>query len=293
MDINQANYSQIVINTINEIFNSLFSSIDNTIYSLLDKMVFIDSSIVRNSFFDKMLNFSSNISLITLANSLLIGIVLYYSVKLISAPYTSNHVEKPYQFLFKVLIFCICINFSKFLCEKIIEINSFISDSIIYIGSSTLHKPISFNNFIEQVNSNVVSVSSSYNVFSVNGLIKSFISVGLLNLLFSYSLRYILIEVFVLLSPFSFLSLISKSTSCFFKSWFRNFVSLLVAQSFIAFVFLIVFSLEAHADKLFSQLLYFSSIYVLCKSNQYIRSIIGGISTDVQTNFINMKSVLK
>ena len=56
MDTSSINYSQIIIDTINELFSSLFSSIDNSIYSLLDTITFIDESILSNNLFDKSLN---------------------------------------------------------------------------------------------------------------------------------------------------------------------------------------------------------------------------------------------
>jgi hypothetical protein len=38
-----------IIQTINSIFQTLFSSIDNNIYKILDDLVFIDSDILNNS----------------------------------------------------------------------------------------------------------------------------------------------------------------------------------------------------------------------------------------------------
>ena len=51
----QSEVVNIIIETINSIFSNLFSSIDNNIYSYLDNFTFIDSSIINNSFFEKLL----------------------------------------------------------------------------------------------------------------------------------------------------------------------------------------------------------------------------------------------
>ena len=50
---NTINLSEIIFNSINELLQTLFSSIDNSIYSLLDDLAFIDTSILSNSYFQK------------------------------------------------------------------------------------------------------------------------------------------------------------------------------------------------------------------------------------------------
>ena len=292
MNFSQTDYSQIIIDTINKLFTNLFSSVDNTLYSLLDKIVFVDSSIIKDSFFDKAFGSGYNIGLIALANSLLIGFTIYYCSKLMLSTYTANNVEKPYQFILKAIIFGICVNCSQFLCEQIITINSFITDAIREIGKYIFGTSISFNNLISQMNS-FINISSSFNLFSFDGIMKSFVSIGLLNLLFSYSLRYIMIKVFILLSPFAFLSLITQSTAWFFKTWIRNFISLLLIQPFISLIFLIIFSFDGTFSSVFSQLMYIGAIYALTKANHYMQELIGGISTDFNINLGSVKSFIK
>ena len=136
----------------------------------------------------------------------------------------------------------------------------------------------------------IISInSSSFDIFSVDGIIKSFISIGLFNLVFSYSLRYILLKVFTLISPFAFLTLINNSTSWFFKAWFRGFLSLLLLQSFVALILLIIFSLNFNINDLFSKFLLIGGIYALIKANSYIKELIGGVSTDISVNLSKLK----
>lgn len=280
--MSQTEYSAIIIETINSIFSTLLSSIDNSLYSLLDKLAFVDTSIFSGQFFPRIFGTSLSIGLYSIANSLLIGFVIYYCYRLLLAPYTASNIEKPYQFLFKVIIFAICINFSQFLCTQIVSINSLISDGIKEIGKELFNLNISFNSLIEKTNA--LSVDNTYTLFSFDGIMKGFISMGLINLLFSYSLRYIMIQVFILLSPFAILSLINVTTSWFFKTWLRNFLSLLLLQCLVSLILLIVFSLVSTTTSSLSKLLYLGSIYALIKSNYYIREIIGGISTEINSN---------
>ena len=102
-----------------------------------------------------------------------------------------------------------------------------------------------------------------------------------------------MIKVFILISPFAFLTLTNYSTSWFFKSWIRNFIGLLLLQSLIVFILLIVFSIDYNSTDLFSKFLYIGGIYALSRANTYIRELIGGISTDISNAFGSIKGLLK
>ena len=283
MNLSQIDYTSIIIETINSLFSSLLSSINNSLYSLLDELAFINTSIIDNSFFEKVFGNGFNVGILAISNSLLFGIIVYYSYTLFLAPFTSKQIEKPYQFIFKIIIFGICINNSLFICKQIILINSLISDAINEIGLKMFGINVSFNSLISDIL--VINKESSFTLISFDGLIKGFISFGLINLLLSYSLRYILIKILVLLSPFAILTLINTSTSWIFKTWLRTFLSMLFIQSFVSLILLIIFSIGKYSSSLLSQLLYLGGVYALSKSNQYVRELIGGISTDINTNF--------
>lgn len=292
MDISQIDYSQIIINTINKLFLNLFSSIDKTLYSLLDKIVFVNSSIFDDSLFQKVFGTVGNPGIIMLANSFLVAFFLYYSVRLFLSGYSISQVEPPRKFLFKFIIIAIIINFSPYICQQLIYINSLLSDAIISVGENIFNLKLSFSCLVEKLNSFIYTNSENFSLFSFDGIVKSFISIGLLNLLLSYSLRYILIKLFVLISPFAFLSLSNVETSWLFKSWIKNFTALLLIQCFISFIFLILFSLDSNSS-VFSQLMYISSIYLLSKSNYFMRELIGGISTDIHLNISSFNNLFK
>lgn len=273
-----------IIETINSIFETLFSSIDTTIYSVLDELTFIDKNILNNSVFQKIFGSTVNNGLLVIANSLLVGFSLYYAIRLIYSYYMNLQIERPYQFIFKLLIFGIVMNCSYFICNQFIQINSFISDAIRTVGSNIFGHDISFSELINKLN--YLSIKENeFNIFSFDGLIKSFISISLFNLIFSYSLRYIMVKVFILITPFAILSLVNESTSWFFKTWLRTVLSLLLQQSLIAIILLIIFSFNFSSNNIISQLMCIGGIYALVRANSYIRSLIGGISTDVSNNF--------
>ena len=279
-----SNLTTSIIETINSIFETLFSSIDTTIYSVLDELTFIDKNILDNSVFQKIFGSTGNNGLLVIANSLLVGFSLYYAIRLIYSYYMNLQIERPYQFIFKLLIFGIVMNCSYFICNQFIQINSFISDAIRTVGSNIFGYDISFSELINKLN--YLSIKENeFNIFSFDGLIKSFISISLFNLIFSYSLRYIMVKVFILITPFAILSLINESTSWFFKTWLRTVLSLLFQQSLVAIILLIIFSFNFSSNDIISQLMCIGGIYALVRANSYIRSLIGGISTDVSNNF--------
>lgn len=285
--------SQTILDSINQIIGNLFSSVDTTMYDSLDNLVFTDISIIHDNFLSKLIGTNSTNGLILIANALLVGFTLYYCFRLIYSKFVSIEIETPYQFIFKLIIFGIVINSSYFICEKLIYLNSLISSSILEIGKNIFGQEVSFSSFISNINSIISIENENFNLFSFDGLLKSFISASLFNLLFSYSLRYIMIKVFALLTPFSILTLINHSTSCFFRSWFKTLISLLIMQSFIAIILLIIFSLNFNLKNIFSRLICIGSIYALVRANGYLQHLIGGISTDISTNISFMKNLIK
>lgn len=273
--MNQTEIVNLIIETINTIFSNIFSSIDNTIYANLDSVTFIGPDILSNSFFEKLLGANSKNGLIYLTDAFLLGFSIYYAVRLFYSNYMEIRVEKPSQFLFKLLIFAIFVNFSYFLCEQVLNINFLFSSSLQEIGKATLGSEVSFAKLISNLNSKVSFGDASLDVFSLDGMIKGFISVGLVNLLFTYSLRYILVEIFILFCPFAILCLINSSTAWIFKSWAKCLFSLLVLQDFIPLIIMVIFSIDAS-----NKILLVAGIFSLVHINHYIREMFGGVSVE-------------
>ena len=283
---NYSNITSSIINTINTIFTNLFSSIDNNIYNVLDDITFISSDILYDSYFEKILGTSSSNGILLISNSLLFGFILYYSIKYLLAHFTYKSVENPLQFVFKVIIFGICINFSYFLIKIYLDLISNVTLAIRGIGEDLFNKNICFSELILEVN-NTIFMNTSLNIFSLDGIIKASLTTSLLNLLFTYSFRYVMIKIFVLLTPFAILSLILDSTSWFFRAWLKNIFSLLFIQIIVAIVLLILFSMDYSSNNLMTKFIYVGAIYSLIKANSFVRDFIGGVSTTFAQNVEN------
>lgn len=277
----QTNITQTIINTINSIFEMLFSSIDNNLYSVLDKITFINSDIITDKNFENIFGTSTSNGILLIANSLLLGFILYYAFKYLMSHITYQRVDSPFSFIIKIILFGICMNFSFFIVQLILDLNSNISLAIRSLGKNLFNSEISFSQLINTINTHISVDTSSLNIFSVDGLIKSTLSLSLLNLVFSYSFRYIMVKVFILLSPFAFLSLCLENTSWFFNSWLKNLFSLLFIQIIVSLVLLILFSLDFSSSNLFNKFVYVGGIYSLIKANSFVREFIGGVSTNI------------
>lgn len=293
MQETQNSITEIIINTINTLLSSLFSSIDNNIYSVLDDIIFIDADILKDTFIESFFGTSTTSGLIIIANSLLLGFSLFYIVRYAYSHYSLTETEQPFQFIFKLFIYAILANSSYFLAEQLLNINSIISLAIREVGENIFQCNISFQELIIKLNNVITTDTSSLNVFSLDGLLKGFISVNLLNLLFTYSLRYVILKVFILITPFALLTLINSSTSWFFKSWFKSVLSLLLLQSLVSIILLVVFSTDFSSTEILSKIICIGSIFALTKASSYIRDLIGGISTEVSTNIGSLRNILK
>ena len=291
MDTN--NIIAIITTTINTIFSNLFSSIDNNLYGVLDDIIFISKDILNSSYFEKFLGTSATEGILLICNSLIIGFVLYYALSLLFSYISFSSPMRPSSFILRVIIFTILLNFSYFICEQIINLNSNISLAIRNVGENIFNKNISFSTLIQNLNSVVSVEGESFNVFSLDGLLKGFISLGLFNLVFTYALRYIMIKIFVLLAPFAFLSLFLNKTAWFFQAWLKSFLSLLFVQIVISLILLLTFALDFSSNDLFTKILCVGSIYALIKANGFIKELMGGITTDVSFGLQNFSGLLR
>lgn len=201
-------------------------------------------------------------------------------------------IETPAQFFIKIVLCGICMNCSYFIVGEIIDLMSNVSIAIRDLGEDLFNKNICFSELITTINSNISINTNSINIFSIDGLIKGTLTISLFNLVFSYSLRYIMVKVFILISPFAFLALATQSTSWFFKAWLKNLFSLLFIQIIVAIVLLILFSMDYSTNNLLTKFLYIGGIYALIRANSFVREFIGGVSTNVASgvnNFLHMK----
>ena len=280
--------TQTIITTINSILETLFSSIDNNLYSALDDITFISSDILNDKNFENIFGTTSSNGILLISNSLLIAFILYFSIRYLLAHLIYTKIDNPVSFIIKLIIFGISMNFSFFIIKIILDFNSNISLSIRNLGESLFNKNICFSELITNINSSISINTNSLDIFSLDGLIKTTLTISLLNLVFSYSFRYIMIKILVLLSPFSFLCLTLDSTKIFFRIWLQNLFSLLFIQIIVSLILVVLFSMDYSSSNLFSKFIYIGGIYALIKANSFVRDFLGGVSTDITQSVHNI-----
>lgn len=271
--------------------SNLLSSVNENIYNLLDNLVFINSDITKNLTDVLGGNSFSGINLI--CNALIYGFILYYAISYLLSHITFSQIERPFQFIFKLLLCAIALNASEYICSGLIFICSHISTMICELGNYLFDIDVSFSSLINDVLPKDYFASNSFSLFSFDGIIRLLTSFGFLSLSISYAIRYILIKVLIIISPFAILSLSYNKTSSFFRAWFKNFLGLILLQVFISVILLVCFIIELRDDMLPSPIMHLGIIYTLFKANSYIRELIGGFSTDVNLNFSNLTSMFK
>lgn len=146
MEESSLNIINIITSAINTLFSNFFSSVDNNLYEILDKLFFINTDIIKNNYLEKI--FGSNSSgIILICNSLLIGFILYYSISLLFSHITLQNIQRPNEFIFRLFLCAISINFSLFFCEKLIWFISTTSLAIQDLGESVLNTSINFSRY--------------------------------------------------------------------------------------------------------------------------------------------------
>ncbi len=287
----EVNIVSSLLESINSIFSSLISSINNNIYTVLDDLLFINTSFFDNSSLYGLLGSTANSGIIYVCNSLVYGFLLYYGLTYLLSHLTFSQVQRPSSFIFKILLCVIAINYCWILCYSAVFVISCITSLIKNVGQNLFNIQICFNTLLENLNSTIYS-DATFNLFTFNGLIKAFISIGFVNLAISYSLRYVMIKVFILICPFAILSLSINNFNWIFKAWFKIFLSLLFLQILVALILLITFSLKYDSNDIFSQLTYIGSIYSLIKANSFLREFMGGLTTDVNFGLTTIKNLI-
>ena len=270
------NASSTIINTINTIFENLFTSIDISLYEVLDNLTFINSDILKEKYFEKIFGSSASNGILLICNSLIIGYIVYFAIKHFTQNISENKIENPWKFIIKIIIYGICMNSSYFIIEQILNLNSNISLAIRSIGEDLFKQEICFSNLLKNIHNNLNFSTGELNIFSVDGLIKGTISMSLINLLTVYALRYVMVKILVLLAPFAILSLSLERTSWIFRTWCRSLFSLLIIQILVSVMLLVLFTFDYTNQELLSKFVYLGGIYALLRANSFAKEFMMG-----------------
>lgn len=283
--------TEIILETANSICSTMLESIDESIYPLLDKVIFINKGILKDSYFELIFGNSPTTGILMLSNCLLFAFILYYCIRLITSRFSGIEVEYPQQFFLRVILAAITMNASFEICSLLIEGTSQISTFFCELGKSIFNVEVSFESMISNLNS---PSSDNFNIFSLDGILTSTLSISSLGLLVSFAFRYIIIKLLVLASPFAFLCISNKTTEGFLKSWYRTLLSMLLIQIVISVLLIITYAiLQDKSNPFLNKILLVGSISALLKSGQLVKEFLGGIgiTTNFQAGMAGIKSM--
>lgn len=285
------NIPEILNNIISSLINNLLNSVDSNVFSILDELVFINPSIVKSKYFISL--FTKSFSIISLSKALLFGVLIYYAISYLFSHLTCNNFQKPFQFLTKLFFSAILIHFSSSICEYIISFFDLLTNILRDLGVLIFSFNISFTLIHQRITALFQTFSAeTLSFFSFDGVLKSFISFGFINLLFTYSVRFIFIKILILMSPFAFLSIALDQSKWIFKIWLKNFIGQLCSQLFICIILLIMFSFQNTFDLAITKLLYVASLICLIKASSFVKDFTSGFTSDITTSISNIKNNL-
>lgn len=283
------NIVDILNSSISSLVNNLLTSIDTNVFSILDEIVFINNSILNDKYFISF--FTKKFSIVYLSEALLFGVLLYYSISYFFSKFTCSNFQKPISFIPKLLFSAVFIHFSSSICGYLIDFFDLITNIIREIGITIFSVRISFSLIYEKISLLFMSdLSTTFMIFSFDGILKSFISLGFINLLFTYSIRFIFIKILLIISPFAFLSLSLDQSSWIFKIWLKNLVGQLFSQIFICVILLIILSFQNSFNLTVTKLLYIGSLICLIKANTFVKDFTSGFTSDISSGLSNLKN---
>lgn len=287
------NITNSITNSINTLFTNLHKSLDDGMFKILDEITFINNDILNRKYFSGLLNDKVS-GLIILANALLLAVLIYFGISYLFSRFSiTKSYQSPLQFISKFIICAILINSSDFILDQILYIIGIITDCVRNIGISIFSFNVSFTFLSEELNK--VFLSETFpmvNVFTFEGIIHTFLYYGFINLLFTYSLRYIFLNIFILLFPFAILSFALDSTSWILKMWLKNFFSLLLVQVVVSIILMITMSLKYSYSDSTVKILYIGCLFALLKANSFMREFFSGFATDISNGINSMKNLL-
>lgn len=284
------NFPEVVNNLISSLINSLLTSLDTNVFSVLDELAFIKSDSISDTYFNSF--FTKQFNIISLSEALLFGFLLYYSISYLFSFLTFSNFQKPLSFLTKLLFSAILIHFSLPICEEILDFFYLLSNILKHLGSFIFTHELSFSLLHDKIIDLFFSdLTLPFSLFSFDGVLKSFISFGFVNLLFTYSVRFIFIKLLVLISPIAFLTLCLDQSTWIFKIWLKNLISQLFTQLIICVILLIIFSLDGSQNPIVTKLLYVASLVCLIKASSFVKDFSSGFTSDISSSFSSIKNM--
>ena len=274
-----------IITNLNYLLEKVFKSIEGEIFKTLDKLTIIGPEILKeeplkNIVFENKVN-----GLVIIANTLILFFVIYYVFKQLIGIYNGNKIESIYVFIIRIIIVCIIVNFSYYICEEILNIFGILGESIDTYASDLINRRVTFENLKDSI-INIENIINT-DLVSLDGIIKGIISFGSVSILISFSVRYVTVIFLIIISPLAFVCLSSNLTSGIFNMWVKMLIVNLTVQIGIKLLIFIPLAYKNQNDIIYKIILV-GTISLIYKFNIFIKELLARIS-----NENNVKNIFK
>ena len=274
-----------IITNLNYLLEKVFKSIEGEIFKTLDKLTIIGPEILKeeplkNIVFENKVN-----GLVIIANTLILFFVIYYVFKQLIGIYNGNKIESIYVFIIRIIIVCIIVNFSYYICEEILNIFGILGESIDTYASDLINRKVTFENLKDSI-INIENIINT-DLVSLDGIIKGIISFGSVSILISCSVRYVTVIFLIIISPLAFVCLSSNLTSGIFNMWVKMLIVNLTLQIGIKLLIFIPLAYKNQNDIIYKIILV-GTISLIYKFNIFIKELLARIS-----NENNVKNIFK
>lgn len=274
-----------IITNLNYLLEKVFKSIEGEIFKTLDKLTMIGPEILKeeplkNIVFENKVN-----GLVIIANTLILFFVIYYVFKQLIGIYNGNKIESIYVFIIRIIIVCIIVNFSYYICEEILNIFGILGESIDTYASDLINRKVTFENLKDSI-INIENIINT-DLVSLDGIIKGIISFGSVSILISFSVRYVTVIFLIIISPLAFVCLSSNLTSGIFNMWVKMLIVNLTLQIGIKLLIFIPLAYKNQNDIIYKIILV-GTISLIYKFNIFIKELLARIS-----NENNVKNIFK
>ena len=286
--VNQQIQGNQLINNFNEMCRALFNSVDKNAFKYLDELAFLDENKFKTSTELDLIGNNVYEGIIGIAISILIGIALYYIINYFIKKIINEEIENPYTFIIKAIIAGFFIIYIKDIILFGISVNNMISKEILNLTKTFFNEKVTFENILIKINEALYTQGQEFNVMSFDGIIKIYLIFGIINLIFEYSLRYVIIKIMFILSPIFIAFKANRKTEYLYNNWTKGVFSLLFMQNIIAIILVLSTRFMVSSIIPINKIIYIGMIYALIKVNVFVKEMFGGVSIEVQTPIKNI-----
>ena len=163
-----------------------------------------------------------------------------------------------------------------------------ISKEILNLTKTFFNEKVTFENILIKINEALYTQGQEFNIMSFDGIIKIYLIFGIINLIFEYSLRYVMIKIMFILSPIFIAFKANRKTEYLYNNWTKGIFSLLFMQNIIAIILVLSTRFMVSSIIPINKIIYIGMIYALIKVNVFVKEMFGGVSIEVQTPIKNI-----